>query len=103
MNELKKTLELNSKQQIDLIVKVIKQGRTAEFKTNPKLVIEEILGYKVPENLEITVLDETKTQGYLVLPELPEEPESMSDEDLFDMIAKTKCRNTGTHIAPPEY
>ncbi len=56
--------------------------------SNPKAVIEAELGNKLPEELQITVLEETPNLIYMVLPMNPDqltEPD-LSDEEL-DLVA----------------
>ena len=85
-----------SKVHAELLVKVIKSGRVAELKANPKKVIGDILGYTNPDDRNIAVLEESKHQGYIVIPNLPDDASSMSDAELYDIVLGGTCKNTGT-------
>lgn len=49
--------------------------------SNPKAVIEAEFGQKLPEDLQIKVLEETPNLMYLVL---PMNPDQLTDQDLSD-------------------
>jgi hypothetical protein len=58
-----------------------------ELRANPRGTIERELGRlqpgaKLPEHVEIRVVEESPTTMYLVLPARPGGPEPLSDEDL---------------------
>lgn len=55
-----------------------------ELLSNPKAVFERELGKTAPEGFEITVIEETPTHYYMVLPVKPAgiEEEELSDEAL---------------------
>ncbi|MEQ9625567.1 NHLP leader peptide family RiPP precursor [Coleofasciculus chthonoplastes] len=56
--------------------------------SNPKAVIEAELGNKLPEDLQVTVLEETPNLIYIVL---PINPDKLTDQDLsaeeLDLVA----------------
>ncbi|WP_446343576.1 NHLP leader peptide family RiPP precursor [Coleofasciculus sp. F4-SAH-05] len=56
--------------------------------SNPKAVIEAEFGKKLPEDLQVTVLEETPNLIYIVLPTNPDEltDQDLSDEEL-DLVA----------------
>lgn len=58
-----------------------------ELLTNPKTVVEKALGAKLPEELEINVLEETEDTLYMVLPCNPYE--GMSEEELKASLGMT--------------
>jgi hypothetical protein len=50
---------------------------------NPKLVVERALGTKLPEDMEVVVVQETDEKMFIVLPmELPFETGDLSDAEL---------------------
>jgi len=56
-----------------------------ELISNPKAVFERELGQKAPEGIEVTVVEETPTHMYMVLPVKPsavEDSEELSEEAL---------------------
>jgi hypothetical protein len=59
-----------------------------ELLCNPKAVLEAELGNKLPQDLQITVLEETPTLNYLVLPANPDRltEQELSAEEL-DLVA----------------
>ena len=63
-----------------------KATQDADFKakliSDPKAVIAEETGTQLPDNLEITVLEESANQYYLVLPLEAQESEELSEEAL---------------------
>ena len=54
---------------------------------NPKVVVEKELGTKLPEDIEINVLEETKTTLYMVLPSNPYE--GLTEPDLKAYLGMT--------------
>ena len=55
--------------EIHLITRALKdEGFRQELVANPKAVVEKELGVKLPEELEINVLEETEDTLYMVLP-----------------------------------
>jgi hypothetical protein len=67
--------------EIHLITRALKdESFRAELIANPKTVIEQEIGSKLPDELEITVLEETEDTLYMVLPCNPYE--GISEEDL---------------------
>jgi hypothetical protein len=58
-----------------------------ELLTNPKSVLEKELGTKLPEELEINVIEETENTVYMVLPCNPYE--GMSEEELKASLGMT--------------
>ena len=75
--------------QNELIVRALKdESFRQELLANPKAVVEKEMaklkeGAKLPESLEIKVIEQPANALYLVLPTLPDE---LSDEDL-DSVA----------------
>ena len=63
-----------------------KAAQDADFKarllSDPKAIIAEETGGQLPDNLEITVLEESANQYYLVLPLEAQESEELSEEAL---------------------
>jgi phage FluMu gp28-like protein len=59
-----------------------------ELLCNPKTVLEAELGKKLPEDVQITVLEETPNLNYLVL---PANPDRLTDQELsaeeLDLVA----------------
>jgi Nitrile hydratase, alpha chain len=73
----------------DLIAKAWQDDKfKQQLINNPKAAFEEKIGKKAPDNLKVTVLEETPTQLYFVLPVKPqlEASEELSDEAL-DAVA----------------
>ena len=67
--------------EIHLITRALKdESFRAELIANPKAVIEQEIGSKLPDELEITVLEETEDTIYMVLPCNPYE--GLSEEEL---------------------
>jgi hypothetical protein len=67
--------------EIHLITRALKdEGFRQELIANPKAVVEKELGTKLPEELEINVLEETEDTLYMVLPCNPYE--GISEEEL---------------------
>jgi hypothetical protein len=67
--------------EIHLITRALKdESFRAELIANPKAVIEQEIGSKLPDKLEITVLEETEDTIYMVLPCNPYE--GLSEEEL---------------------
>jgi hypothetical protein len=67
--------------EIHLITRALKdEGFRQELVANPKAVVEKELGVKLPEELEINVLEETEDTLYMVLPCNPYE--GISEEEL---------------------
>jgi hypothetical protein len=61
----------------------------AELLKNPKAVMARELGKPIPEYVTVTVLEETPTQTYLVLPEKPAaaRPRVELDDHQLDAVA----------------
>jgi hypothetical protein len=74
--------------EIHLITRALKdEGFRQELLANPKEVVEKELGTKLPEDLEINVLEETEDTLYMVLPCNPYE--GMSEEELKATLGMT--------------
>jgi hypothetical protein len=74
--------------EIHLITRALKdESFRAELIANPKAVIESDLGSKLPDELEINVLEETEDTIYMVLPCNPYE--GISEEELQASLGMT--------------
>jgi len=74
--------------EIHLITRALKdESFRAELIANPKAVIEQEIGSKLPDELEITVLEETEDTIYMVLPCNPYE--GLSEEELQANLGMT--------------
>jgi hypothetical protein len=74
--------------EIHLITRAWKdQSFRAELIANPKAIIEQEIGSKLPDELEITVLEETEDTIYMVLPCNPYE--GLSEEELQATLGMT--------------
>jgi Nitrile hydratase, alpha chain len=74
--------------EIHLITRALKdEGFRQELVANPKTVVEKELGVKLPEELEIKVLQETENTFYMVLPSNPYE--RISEEELKASVGMT--------------
>lgn len=74
--------------EIHLITRALKdESFRAELIANPKAVIEQEIGSKLPDELEITVLEETEDTIYMVLPCNPYE--GLSEEELKASLGMT--------------
>ncbi len=74
--------------EIHLITRALKdESFRAELIANPKAVIEQEIGSKLPDELEITVLEETADTIYMVLPCNPYE--GLSEEELQANLGMT--------------
>ncbi|MBH8562238.1 NHLP leader peptide family RiPP precursor [Nostoc sp. CENA67] len=74
--------------EIHLITCALKnEGFRQELITNPKAVVEKQIGTKLPEELEIKVLEETEDTLYMVLPCNPYE--GISEEELKVFLGMT--------------
>jgi len=74
--------------EIHLITRALKnEGFKQELLAHPKAVVEQELRTKLPEELEINVLEETETTLYMVLPCNPYE--GMSEEELKASLGMT--------------
>jgi hypothetical protein len=61
-----------------------------KFLSNPKEVLEQEVGHKLPENVKVTVIEETVDNFYIVLPKKPNESEMDNvelDEEMLDQVA----------------
>ena len=74
--------------EINLITRALKhEDFRQELVANPKAVVEKELGSKLPDDLEIKVLEETEDTLYMVLPCNPYE--GISEEDLKTLVGMT--------------
>jgi hypothetical protein len=74
--------------EIHLITRALKdESFRAELIANPKAVIEQEIGSKLPDELKITVLEETEDTIYMVLPCNPYE--GLSEEELKASLGMT--------------
>ncbi|MBO1052034.1 MAG: NHLP leader peptide family natural product precursor [Dolichospermum sp. DET73] len=74
--------------EIHLITRALKdESFRAELIANPKAVIEQEIGSKLPDKLEITVLEETEDTIYMVLPCNPYE--GLSEDELQANLGMT--------------
>lgn len=74
--------------EVHLITRALKDdGFKHKLLANPKAVVEQELGMKLPEELEINVLEETENTLYMVLPCNPYE--GMSEEELKASLGMT--------------
>jgi Nitrile hydratase, alpha chain len=74
--------------EIHLITRALKdEGFRQELIANPKAVVEKEIGTKLPEELEIMLLEETEDTLYMVLPCNPYE--GMSEEELKALVGMT--------------
>ncbi|MFN9175332.1 MAG: NHLP leader peptide family RiPP precursor [Synechocystis sp.] len=74
--------------EIHLITRALKdESFRAELIANPKAIIEQEIGSKLPDELEITVLEETENTIYMVLPCNPYE--GLSEEELKASLGMT--------------
>ena len=74
--------------EVHLITRALKdEGFKRELLANPKVIVEKELGTKLPEELEINVLEETEDTLYMVLPCNPYE--GMSEEELKVSLGMT--------------
>jgi len=74
--------------EIHLITRALKdEAFKRELLTNPKAVVEKELGAKLPEELEINVIEETEDTLYMVLPCNPYE--EMSESELKAALGMT--------------
>jgi hypothetical protein len=90
--QLQKNSKLALKTRKDLEIHLITRAlKDEDFKrqliANPKVVIESELGTKLPDELEIKVLEETEDNIYMVLPCNPYE--GLSEEELQDSLGMT--------------
>lgn len=90
--QLQQNSKLAVKTRKDLEVHLITRAlKNEEFKqellANPKTVVEQELGTKLPEGIQIKVLEETETTMYLVLPSNPYE--GMSESELKTSLGMT--------------
>jgi len=80
----------------DLIVKAWKDPKFREqLLRNPKRVLEQYLGIKLPADLQIKILEETERQLYLVI---PPNPDQMPDLELSDAELEMVAGGTGTPV-----
>jgi hypothetical protein len=90
--QLQKDSKLALKTRKDLEIHLITRAwKDESFRTeliaNPKAVIEQEIGSKLPDELEITVLEETEDTIYMVLPCNPYE--GLSEEELQATLGMT--------------
>lgn len=61
-------------------------ARDSEFRqalmADPRSTLDREFGFKTPDGIELTVLEESPRQIYLVLPQRVESGDRLSDEDL---------------------
>jgi hypothetical protein len=69
---------------------------------DPRGTLERELGVRVPEGVGLTVLEETRTARYLVLPPAPGKGGGLADEEL-DAVAggATSMYTAGGHCGCP--
>src|SRR5690606_22650689 len=64
--------------------------RTDEYKqriiSDPRKMIEEMFGWRVPPERRIVVHDSTSDVRWMVLPRRPEGTEHLSEEELADLV-----------------
>jgi hypothetical protein len=74
--------------EVHLITRALKdEGFKQELLANPKVLVEQEVGTKLPEELEINVLEETENTLYMVLPRNPYE--GMPEEELSVSLGMT--------------
>lgn len=74
--------------EVHLITRALKdEGFWQEMLVNPKAVVENELGTKLPEGLEIHILEETETTLFMVLPNNPYE--KLSEQELQASLGMT--------------
>ena len=84
----KLALKTRKELEIDLVTRALKdESFRAELIANPKAVIEGKLGSKLPDELEVTVLEETEDSIYMVLPCNPYD--GLSKEELQASLGMT--------------
>jgi hypothetical protein len=67
----------------DIIARALKdEGFAGELRADPKAVIEREVGAKLPEGVEVKLVEETPSTLYLVLPAHPSPGRQLSDEEL---------------------
>jgi hypothetical protein len=77
----------------DIIARALKdEGFARQLRADPKAVIEREVG-KLPEGIEIKVVEETPDTLYLVLPAHPSPGRQLSDEEL-ERVAGGNTTNT---------
>lgn len=75
----------------DLIYKCLKNPELFnELKKNPKGLIEKELKFKLPQNYQLEVLEETPEKGYIVIPSRATAKE-MSEDQLRAVAAGAGC------------
>jgi nitrile hydratase subunit alpha len=67
---------------------------------NPRAVVEEMFGLKIPSSREIQVHDSTSDVRYFVLPQRPAGSESMSEAELAKLVTVDSLIGAGPPLDP---
>jgi nitrile hydratase len=67
---------------------------------NPRAVVEEMFGLKIPADKEIQVHDSTSDVRYFVLPQRPQGTEDMSEEELAKLVTVDSLIGAGEPLDP---
>ncbi len=68
---------------------------------DPRSVLEEF-GLDVPKSKEIRVWDSSSEMRYMVLPQRPAGTESMTEEQLMELVTRNSMIGTGIALTPSE-
>ena len=67
---------------------------------NPRAVVEEMFGLKIPPNKEVQVHDSTSDIRYFVLPQRPRGTEAMSETELAKLVTVDSLIGAGEPLDP---
>lgn len=70
--------------------------------TNPRGILEEMFGLKVPPNMEIRVHDSTSDVRYMVIPRRPKDTEGMREEELAKLVRVDSLIGAAEALHPSE-
>jgi hypothetical protein len=78
----------------EIVARALKdEGFARELRADPKAVIEREVGGKLPEGIEVKVVEETPDTLYLVLPAHPSPGHQLSDDELERVAAAGICQD----------
>ncbi len=69
---------------------------------NPRGILEEMFGLKVPPNMEVRVHDSTSDVRYMVIPRRPKGTEGMKEAELAKLVTVDSLIGAGEALPPSE-
>lgn len=69
---------------------------------NPRGILEEMFGLKVPQHMEVRVHDSTSDIRYMVIPRRPKDAEGMTEQELAKLVTIDSLIGAGEALHPSE-